>query len=317
MSADATMTSPNIAILLGTYNGARFLRAQLRSIETQTVAGWAGARLTLYVSDDGSSDATLAIIEEFSRSSVVNVVVGTGPMKGFAENYRHLILTSDVAHDFFLFCDQDDLWHGDKIESGIAALGPLANGPAMVCGRTLNIDAEGLQVGLSPLFARPPSFRNALVQSIAGANTMMINRQAFELLRDSVRHGPFVSHDWWTYLIVTGAGGRVVYAPEPTISYRQHGGNLVGANTGLRNKLQRLWRGFHGTFREWNLRNTELLSKNSDRLTIENRSVLAGFCRARGQFLLAGVIWLRRSGVYRQTALSNLHLYVACAFAKL
>ena len=90
-SAAATMTSPNIAILLGTYNGARFLRAQLRSIETQTVAGWAGARLTLYVSDDGSSDSTLAIIEEFSRSSVVNVVVGARPDEGFCGELSHLI----------------------------------------------------------------------------------------------------------------------------------------------------------------------------------------------------------------------------------
>ncbi|PWW00240.1 glycosyltransferase involved in cell wall biosynthesis [Hoeflea marina] len=314
---NAAAERPDIAVLLGTYNGATYLRAQLRSIGSQQLAGGLTPRLTLYVSDDGSRDDTRAIIAEFGAEGTVRVVEGAGPCMGFAENFRHLVLTCGDAHDIYLFCDQDDLWHADKLQSAISRLAPFANAPAMVCGRTLNIDETGARVGLSPLFSRQPSFRNALVQSIAGANTMAFNRLAFALLRRSAGHGPFVSHDWWTYLIVTGAGGTVIYVPEPTISYRQHAGNVVGANTGLLSRLDRIRRGLRGQFRDWNQRNIGLLALNSDLLTQENRAVLADFRRARSRLFLAGLPWLLKSGVYRQTLWSNLHLYAACAFAKL
>ena len=86
---------------------------------------------------------------------------------------------------------------------------------------------------MSPLFRRPPSFRNALVQSLAGGNTMVLNRPARDLVALASRRARFVSHDWWAYLLVTGAGGAVHYSAKPLVRYRQHAHNLVGANTSL------------------------------------------------------------------------------------
>ena len=105
--------------------------------------------------------------------------------------------------------------------------------PLLFCSRTLTITESGTPVGMSPLFRRTPSFRNALVQSLAGGNTMVLNRAARDIVALASRRARFVSHDWWAYLLVTGAGGVVHYSAKPLVRYRQHAQNLVGANTSL------------------------------------------------------------------------------------
>lgn len=303
----------DIAVLLGTYNGANHLPEQLASI-----LGQGQSRLTLYVSDDGSTDGTLDLIAAFARAEQVRVAQMAGPRKGFAENYRSLILKAETTHDYYLFCDQDDIWHPNRIDQGIAAITNTGRtGPVVACGRTLSIDEAGRPLGLSPLFSRPPSLRNALVQSIAGGNTMTLNAQAFALLRQSVGQGRFVSHDWWTYIIVTAVGGEVVYLSEPTLSYRQHADNIVGANSGVTNRLQRLWRGFRGAYRDWNRTNLALLQSNLSLVNSENRDVIELFQRAQTARLPGRIVALRNSGVYRQSFLSDVNLYAACLLGKI
>ena len=94
--------------------------------------------------------------------------------------------------------------------------------PALFCSRTRIITAEGEPAGFSPLFSKKPSFRNAIVQSIAGGNTMVMNRAARDIMLEASRRTGFVSHDWWCYLILTGVGGIVHYSPTAKIGYRQH-----------------------------------------------------------------------------------------------
>ncbi|MBC7282048.1 glycosyltransferase family 2 protein [Hoeflea sp.] len=305
-------THPSIAILLGTHNGARFLKEQLASIAAQTVG-----RITLYVSDDGSSDETSAILDDFAAAGCCQVIRLDGPGMGFAENYRSLMQRAADTHDAYMFSDQDDIWRPDKIERGLELLSKARQGPAGVGGRTRSMTEAGEDAGFSPLFLRNPAFRNALVQSIAGGNTMILNRDAFRLVRDSSRSGPFVSHDWWAYIIITGAGGQFVYDKEPTISYRQHSHNLVGANNGMLARIRRIRNGLAGTYRGWNDVHMRLLEQNQAHLTPENRDVLDCFDRARTGRLPGRFLALKRSGVYRQTWLSDVNLMVACLLGKL
>ena len=90
------------------------------------------------------------------------------------------------------------------------------------------------------------------------------------------------SHDWWSYQIITGAGGVVLYDPRPTVRYRQHGKNLVGGNAGPRAALGRLRMLLKGQFKEWNGRNEEALRHNEEFLTPENREILNAFSEIRG-----------------------------------
>ena len=302
------------AVLLATFNGARFLDEQLRSLEDQTVD-----RLDVFVSDDGSTDETRAILERWSkRWTKGRFVVEGGPCAGFVENFRSLMTRPDIDADFVAFSDQDDVWDADKLARVRAALSDdrLAP-PVLYCGRTRAIDEEGRPLGLSPLMRKPPAFRNALVQSIAGANTMVLDRAGFALVAETAKRTTFVSHDWWCYMVVTGAGGAVIYDPEPAVSYRQHGSNLVGANTGWRARARRIVMLLTTRFAGWNTLNGGALAQCRDLLNDDARTVVEDFFGARQAGRLALIGAIRRQAVHRQSGLGQIALFVAAALRRL
>lgn len=308
--------SCRVMILLAVYNGERFLDEQLLSISRQSFAA-----IDMLVSDDGSQDESRAILESWQkRWDKGGFRIIDGPRSGFAENFRHLMLNAGDPPGYVAFADQDDIWDRDKIERQACRLRLVSpQVPALSCGRTRTITEEGSVTGMSPLFFRPPCFRNAIVQSIAGANTMVLNNAAFRLVAEAARRSPFVSHDWWSYLIVSGAGGVVDYSPEPTISYRQHGGNLIGANNSFPARFRRMRAAlFSDRFSNWNSSNIRGLSLCRDMLTRETESVLSGFeeCRSHPN-VFTRLRALRSSGVYRQTAFGQLSLYGACILRRL
>lgn len=300
----------NVAVLLATRNGAAFLHEQLQSLEQQTHPA-----IDIWASDDGSTDATLDILKAWQgRWSKGAFGIGNGPRKGFAENFRSLICNREIRADYFAFCDQDDIWDNRKLELAIEWMaGEGVDLPLLFCSRTTTVSSTGAPIGHSPLFRRPPSFRNALVQSIAGGNTMVLNRAARDSLAVASDRTGFVSHDWWAYTIVTGAGGVTRYSATPLVRYRQHDANVVGANNTLRARLTRLKGLLHGQFARWNETNLEGLGKNRDLLTDDARATLDAFAEARRSGLIHAMASLRRSGVYRQTLGGTLLLWAAIA----
>jgi glycosyltransferase involved in cell wall biosynthesis len=305
-----------VLILMAVYNGERFLDEQLRSIESQSFA-----TIDMLVSDDGSRDGSPALLELWrKRWNKGEFRIIDGPRAGFAANFRHLMLNAGDPPNYVAFADQDDIWDQDKIERQVNRLRLIGSGrPALSCGRTRTMTDDGSFTGMSPRFSRPPCFRNAIVQSIAGANTMVLNDVAFRVVAETARRSPFVSHDWWSYLIVSGAGGVVDYTTEPAISYRQHEGNLVGANNSLRARLQRMRAAlFSNRFSDWNSRNLQGLSICRDLLTDEAQCVISDFERSRSH--PSAVVRLRTliaSGIHRQTVFGQLSLYGACALKRL
>ena len=233
-----------VAVLLGTKNGAAFIGEQLASLMAQS-----HSLIDLWVSDDGSTDGTIAIIESSwkSRWQKGRLTLVTGPCQGFPANFRSMIVDPRIEADYYAFCDQDDIWEPDRLERAVRwmqTLGPEI--PLLFCSRTATMTETGDTIGYSPLFRRRPSFRNAMVQSIAGGNTMMVNRAARDLLAKASSRTEFVSHDWWAYLIVTAAGGIVRYDLRPLVRYRQHAGKpgrrhrlMEGKNFPARASVQR------------------------------------------------------------------------------
>lgn len=305
---------PTVAILLCTYHGQHYLVEQLDSLAMQTYQNW-----VVWASDDGSRDATRAILERYSRQwGRARLSVDTGPAQGFAFNFLSLTCKSDIRADYYAYSDQDDIWEADKLQRAIDCLRQVPAGvPALYCSRTRLVDANNQEIGLSPLFSQPPSFANALMQNIGGGNTMVFNDAARQLLCEA---GPEVDvslHDWWAYLLISGCGGRVVYDAYPSLRYRQHGGNVVGMNAGWRaraNRVRMLWSGW---FRRLSDRNVEALQSVRGRLTPENRMVFDRFSSARNRWLVPRLIGLKQSGIYRQTWLGNLGLVAAAIFKKI
>ncbi len=310
----SSASGQRVAILLCTFNGAEFLEEQLESIVKQTHPDW-----ILYASDDGSSDRTLEILNSFrARLGADRVKIFEGPRQGFAKNFLSLIKNPVVQGDFYAFCDQDDIWYENKLARGLRyASSGKAGQPFLFCSRTRLIDASGRVIGFSPLFTKEPTFHNALVQSLAGANTMLLNGAARALLVSAPGDVHIVSHDWLAYILVSGCGGRVVYDREPSLDYRQHGANLIGSNISLGDRWRRIKKMYSGTFREWNDDNLRAIRGARKFFTYENRVVLCRFVLARKSRLLARIWLFKGAGLYRQTVLGNIGLVVAGSIRRL
>ena len=304
----------SVARLMCTYNGESFLTEQLESFKQQTHTRW-----KLVVSDDGSADSTLKILQDFHRrwgSECIRII--PGPKQGYVKNFLSLTRRSDIEADIYAWSDQDDIWGNDKLKTAIAWLDTIAPGiPALYCGRTQLISERGAPIGYSPCFSRSPHFTNALVQNIGGGNTMVFNQAARRLIQETHSSLIIPSHDWWAYLLISGAGGTVYYDSAPQLLYRQHGDNLVGSNSSWRARLHRIRMLFRGRFYEWNTQNILALESMREHLSSENQNTLTFFMRFRTQALPFRLINLFRSHLYRQTLLGNLGLIAAAALKKL
>lgn len=302
-----------VAILLCTFDGQRFLSDQLESLRSQTYPDW-----ELWVSDDGSQDRTRVILDSFQASAGADrSSIHNGPAEGFVANFLSLVCHASITADYYAFSDQDDVWEPEKLERAVNWLKSVPQSvPALYCSRTRLVDPENNEIGLSPLFPKSPTFANALTQNVGGGNTMVFNHAARELIRLAGDNVDVVAHDWWAYLVVTGCGGQVFYDPIPSIRYRQHENNLIGADSSWPARLVRLGQMLKGRFSQWTDRNIEALQRVRVYLTPENREILDQFSVARKRWLIPRLLGLKSSGVYRQTLFGNLGLLLAALFKK-
>ena len=180
MQSDAPVT-----VLMATYNGAEFLDEQLRSISGQQGVG----RIDLHISDDGSTDETLARLAEWAtRWDRGTFEVVRGPGQGFAENFRSMAAAIPVPEGYVAFSDQDDIWHPDKLAAAIRQLGPMADRPGVYLSRTRLVDISGAHLGESPLFARPPMLWTMALRKAGGrAKSGDSHRWAPEISTSRVR----------------------------------------------------------------------------------------------------------------------------------
>ncbi|MGR3635051.1 MAG: glycosyltransferase family 2 protein [Shimia sp.] len=308
-------TVPHVGILMAVYNGAECLQEQLDSLAAQTHGSW-----SLLVSDDGSSDTTRAILQAFAKHHPVTVL--DGPGKGAAANFMSLVACAQdylPTNSWLAFCDQDDVWLPEKLSLAVSALDTLdTTGPALYCSRTWVVDAQLGGRKLSTARPRAPDFRNALAQNIAAGNTILLNPVGARLLMQAAPEAEeVVMHDWWSYQLITGAGGQVYHDDTPTLLYRQHADNEVGANTGWRAKGQRLKRMLQGDFRDWNDVNIRALQTHRAHLTPRAIAQLDAFAALRKMPATQRLIELRHLKLYRQSRTSTFALWVAAALGRL
>jgi glycosyltransferase involved in cell wall biosynthesis len=303
-----------VTILLCTFNGERFLAQQLASLERQTFKNW-----ELIASDDGSSDQTKSILHAFRKSFApgkVNII--DGPRRGAPANFLFLACGKNLASDYYAFCDQDDVWEADKLARAIGVLEQASlDVPALYGSRTSLIDETGKMTGFSPLFPKTPTFRSALVQSIAGGNTMVFNQKARELLAFCGADINIPSHDWWLYQVTSACGGCVRYDDYPSVRYRQHSQNVIGSNMGFAARMRRLRMLRQGRFRHWSELNVAALARIRPRMNAESQQIFDLFCKARHRPLLQRAAMFAEAGVYRQTLLGNLGLAAAVVLNKI
>jgi glycosyltransferase involved in cell wall biosynthesis len=306
--------TPLVAILLCTYNGAQFLAEQLDSLEAQTHQNW-----VVFASDDGSTDQTLEILRQYqAKWALGKLTIRSGPQKSFCQNFLSLACDPQIKADFYAFCDQDDVWMPNKLEVAIGRI--IANQslevPYLYCGRTKYVNDNLKPCGMSPLFVFPPSFRNALVQSIAGGNTMVFNLAAKNLI-EKVGVVDVPSHDWWLYQLISGVDGLVFYDKAPQILYRQHALALVGGNSSLSAKMQRVWMLLQGRFQKWNTQNINALKQVNHLLVKNHQEILKIFELLREANIKDRFRLMEVCGLYRQTRRGTFSLFLANLIKKI
>ena len=218
------MTSGLVRVLLSTYNSAPFIRPLLDSVLAQTYAP-----LELWVRDDGSKDETPAILAEYAERFPDRVRVDAVANVGMVRSYFTLIRAAGRDAEFTAFADHDDVWHPDKIERAVAMLRTHGgSGPLMYAGRLHIVDETLCHLGYSDVPARPMTFRNALVESVAVGCTLVLNSAARDLVLETDDVSRIYWPDAWFYLLVT-AFGTVLYDEHVAVEYRRHGANSVGS----------------------------------------------------------------------------------------
>ncbi len=302
-----------VAILLATKNGERFLREQLESFKRQTHRNW-----VLWVSDDDSVDGTRELVEQFSRQvGRERVTVLTGPGRGCASNFLSLTCNPDIEAEFFSYSDQDDIWEADKLARAVEKLKAVpAGSPAMYCSRSQLVDESDREIGLVTLWPKPPSFANALIQNIAAGHTIVLNRAACNLLREAGAVD-IMKHDWWCYQLITGCGGTVVYDPYPSVRYRQHQGNSIGAGCTVAARISNILMLLNNRFSHGADRHIASLKKVEYLLTWHNRQILDRFAAVRKGPLMSRLLGIHRCGLYRQTWGGNFFLVMGAILNKI
>ncbi len=196
-----------IYVLVATKNGALYLSEQLDSIKRQTIP------VKILASDDGSTDRTIDILEEYNVSTTI------GPCKGPAMNFFSLIQNAPVG-DYFALSDQDDIWDSDKIEIGIRSLQNI-RGPALYIG---SVRTQTGQI----LVPRDNQYPQYILSNNAMGCTMILNRELLEMVRNQhTSWADAIMHDWWIHLFAS-AVGSIVYDKTPHMTYRLHSMNHTG-----------------------------------------------------------------------------------------
>jgi len=146
---------------------------------------------------------------------------------------------------------------------------------------------------------------------------MVFNRAAKKLWEE-VGKVDVVLHDWWLYQLVSATGGAVRYDPQPMLKYRQHGHSLIGSNLGWRARTARMRMTLSGRFHAWNTINIAALERVPGHLIEpKNRTVLTLFTRATRASLFKRIMYYRQSGVYRQSVIDNIAMFIAVIIKKL
>lgn len=304
-----------VAILLATYNGERYIAEQLESIGGQTYRDW-----HLFVSDDGSSDGTLRVVEGFRSQNPdkVTIVSRGHRMGGAKENFFHLMRVVPRGFKAYCFCDQDDRWLPEKIEKTLAALEEIGSEsgdcPCLAFCDARVVDADlGLIdssfVSFTDVDPTATSLSELLVQNPISGAEVMVNERALELASRPFNLEGIDMHDQWLGLAVS-AFGKIKFVDEALFEYRQHGDNEVGAKKMGMGSIISKARIAKSSLRKKESQALRFVEEYHDFLTHPQILLLEGFATIGKQSKLARIRFLRRNGIRMNGLLRNMGLYV-------
>jgi len=284
MTMSTVSKRPSVSVALATYNGERFIREQLESINNQTVVP-----TEIVISDDNSQDQTLQIVSDVlnpkwcTASGVSVKVLKNRSALGPGPNFEQAIKA--CSGDFIVLADQDDRWHLNKVEVLLGALSARPDALLAHSDATL-VDATGESLGLTlsegvgfgeeerAALASGHSLPAFIKRNLATGATIMFKRELVEM---ALPLPPAELHDGWLALAASLVDG-VVFVPEPLIDYRQHDSNQIGGTplSAIDSVVALLnsWRELTSVLARRNLDIQELVGRLGDRVPAVNQHIV-------------------------------------------
>lgn len=303
------MKEETIDILLATCNGFSFIASQLDSILSQT-----HKQIRLIIRDDVSDDSTRKILETYAqRFPEVITLVPADVRLGINGNFSCLMEHS-TAH-YIMFADQDDLWDHSKVSKTLKKMQELenlysVNNPLLVHTdlKVVDRDLNDLSPsfwqysGINPFYAQ--TLNRLLMQNVVTGCAMMINRPLLQLAHPIPENAAM--HDWWIALVAS-AFGYIEALPYPTLLYRQHGKNKLGAQKFIS------WNSFKRVFDKLRLPEDakhahaqELLTRYSYRLDKDQIALLQAYKKLSAASFLEKMFLIFKYRLYKIGFLRNL-----------
>ena len=215
-----------VDILLATYNGEKYIREQIDSILNQT-----HKEFRLLISDDGSSDSTRDILNEYKAKDDRIEVFMQEENLGVVKNFEFLL--GKVEAKYYMFSDQDDIWKSEKIEKSLNKIEEgfdLVYTDLEVVDENLNVTYESYWKlkGIYKKIKKYNNFESLYLNNFITGCTVISKKELIDSFMPLPNISKFVLHDYWISLIVS-QNGKIAYIEEPLIKYRQHKNNKVGS----------------------------------------------------------------------------------------
>lgn len=218
---------PSLSVALATYNGERYLEAQLQSLAKQTATP-----SELVVADDGSSDGTMTIVHEFAENASFPVrIIQNQKRLGYRTNFMQAAVA--CQSDLVAFCDQDDIWDRNKLSVMQKAFddpnvllayhnATLINEAGGAIGKIFHTRATRT---FGPLTMRPWTIIPGHAQVLRRTLVRFTSLHAASI--DPYFPRERMPHDLW-YPFWASVLGSIAYIPDALAQYRLHGANESG-----------------------------------------------------------------------------------------
>ena len=264
--SDSGSGFPEIEVLLATYNGQDYLNDFLISLSQQQ-----GVKIHLRVSDDGSTDNSIGIVQSFI-SKFASVLIFSGPQKGPSANFFYLMERSE--YDFVALADQDDIWMPNHLIDSITRLQADTHPVAMTfCQVAETSDPASPGFKLWPKITSQPEFHEIFFENYARGCTIVMKKNLVKLVSNGSAE-QIVMHDWWIYLVAKSCGSAI-FAETCEIKYRIHSKNTIGRGPRAHRRMINTYKTFRSShWKPWeqlvelDLRFNQLMSKR-ERIELE------------------------------------------------
>lgn len=301
-----TADHKRILVMMSTYNGEKYIRAQLDSILKQKTE----LDITLRIRDDGSTDNTCAVIREYIKRYPDTIELIKGENIGYNASFFSLLQNAE-GFDFYSFSDQDDVWLSSKLQTACKAIERIdADIPVLYASVSYLVHDDLIPYGTTRKKERGFSMYNTIIQNICPGHTQVMNEKLVELLRKPIDTSRIYVYDSWITNIAN-LYGKVLFDNHPHTYYRQYDGNQLGSGVGKLGQLiasrKRISSG-HGT--KYRKQIEYFVKMNAAKLKEEGYyDEIRAFIKADS--FMKKIKYFSSSKLYRQTSLETSAFKVA------